>query len=89
VRGLLPVKKAVFTFAVTWREAVAYSCIRREVVQEFNNIADRIPPLRQIGEDERGHDCDRQAGNEHGATQRRVEDNPALAYLAPGKFARA
>jgi hypothetical protein len=89
VRGPLPVKEAIFTFAVTWREAAAYSRIRREVVQEFNNIADRIPPLRHIGEDKGGHDGNGEADDEYRAAQRRVEDDPALTRLAPGKLTRA
>jgi hypothetical protein len=59
------------------------------LVQEFNNIANRNPPLRHIGEGKYNHDGDDKAGNEDNTAQRRVEDDPALTRPAPGKFTRA
>ncbi|MDN5928197.1 MAG: hypothetical protein L0I29_14070 [Hyphomicrobiales bacterium] len=96
VRGASHVKPDGFTFPVTYREARRYSCIGGEVVQEFNNIADVVPPLgsyrsplNHIGKHECNHDGDGKTANEDSAAQRCIEDNPALTRLARGKFTRA
>jgi hypothetical protein len=58
-------------------------------MQEFNNSAYRRPPLRQIDKCERDEDGEHEPADEDGAAQRRIEDNPALARLAGGKFRAA